>query len=207
MKNPMQSSPPAVKPPCLMLILLPLVLLASCVTEISTPIIVDDTVPEEQLAAVYFDSTSQAFHPSEVNGEKLARKGHAIKLPAGETTVKGDMAYVYTAAESRYEVGQIFRRKDVQFVFTFEAGKTYQVKTGITGESGFRIVMNVPFRNTATVVSGPPFYAGVNIYRVERYNEKQQPTTDDGDFISYVPFQNNVFFGTEKPGATNAHKR
>jgi hypothetical protein len=180
------------------LLLLPFSLFVSCVTTISTPVIVDKTIPAEQLAAIYFDSTGRSFYPSEVNEKKLEPRGYALMIPSGETRIKGDMTYVYTEAESKNEVGQIFRRKDSEFIFNFEAGKTYYVKTEISGESDFRIVANVPFRNTATVLYGPPFYAGVNIYDIEQFNEEQKPVIKDAHFITYLLFTNNVFFGTIK---------
>jgi hypothetical protein len=180
------------------LVLLPFSLFVSCVTTITTPIIVDTNIPEDQLAAVYFDSAEKAFYPSEVNEIKLEPRGYALKVPAGETRIKGDMAYIYSAAESKNEVSQVFRRKDTEFIFSFEAGKTYYVKTEISGESQFRIVTNVPFKNTATVLYGPPLYAGVNIYGVEQFNEEQKPVFKNARFISYILFANNVFFGTEK---------
>jgi hypothetical protein len=164
-------------------------MLASCLTAPSAPIVVDATVPEEETATVYFDSAAFKFYPSEVNGETLAARGYALKLPAGETRIKGDMAYVYSRAETRNEVDLTFRKKDVEFAFVFEAGKTYSVKTGIWGEEGFRTIMNVPFTNTAKVLTGPPFFAGANIYAVESFNEALQPLLADARFIVYVPYQ------------------
>jgi hypothetical protein len=171
-------------------------LVLSCATG-TVPLVTDSSVSEDEMAVIYFNKGDYRFYPSAVNGVKLTKRAYALKIPAGACTITGDMKFLVEPAIGD-AVEKAFIKKDVAFVFDFEAGRNYYVTSDCYGEqTQLRIIANVPFTGT-TILYGPPMYAGVDIYLVEEITDRGRPKLKSAEFIESVYFENNVMFGKEK---------
>jgi hypothetical protein len=169
--------------------------LLSCATNY-IPLVTDESVPEDEMAVIYFNRDDYRFYPSAINGAKLASRSYALKIPAGASTITGDMKFLVESGQTNDTAEKAFERNDVRFLFDFEAGKSYYVTSDCFGESAHRLIANVPFEGT-TIVLGPPVYGGVDIYLVEEFTERGQPRLKSAQFIKSVYFKNNIVFGKE----------
>jgi hypothetical protein len=155
--------------------------LEACVTQ--KPLVIDAGVPEEQCATVYFNQSVIAgfFTPTAINGVPLEVKktwgmtllkdnSTYLILPVnGETTITGVMNCTMYYGRKK----SIYQAEDMEFSYTFEAGKTYYVESFVksTYDDGF-------FSDTITVeASGVRIFDGVefNWQKHARGNEDKLP--------------------------------
>jgi hypothetical protein len=94
----------------------------SCASMIK-PVYIDDTLPEEQLATVWF---VYGIKFTAYNGISMDKKVLCIKIPAGDAEFVVDVAVVY--GNTRFTVN------DAVFRYNFEAGKEYDVWFSAAGE-------------------------------------------------------------------------
>ncbi|GHV21897.1 hypothetical protein FACS189494_07950 [Spirochaetia bacterium] len=96
------------------------VLAMSCST--TKDITVDNAVPQEESAVVFFPSTIlvQRFNGEDVSKKWNTRYSVRVRIPAGESKIEFDL---YDPGHNIR--GRVFRAKDLTVIYNFEAAKKY----------------------------------------------------------------------------------
>jgi hypothetical protein len=143
------------------------------------PFVIDENIPKEQSASVYFNVNRSEFIPVAFNGVPLPTievfgravpangLGSWLVVPASEeVTITGNMRYFVMS----YDYSDIIYTADgMEFSYTFEPGKTYYIHSYIDDE--------------ATHDSGVRIYEGVE------FDWQKMPYSEEDNFLAFIPFK------------------
>jgi hypothetical protein len=168
--------------------------LTSCIS--LEPVSIDETLPDEETAIVYFNMFTRLYNVSSVNGIPQAGTktiyGYTVypsclRVPAGKTIFTGRFEYLMS---SNYW----FKSDNVRVTADFEAGKTYYVEANLDGDANW--LQPIPFTNTFAILGGS-FKAGVDVYddvKLDWQGMPNLPKNAEGHHVGFVLSDNGVLF-------------
>ena len=173
-------------------------------------IAINETIPEEDAAVIFFYSRARAdpegitLKLKSLDGASLPkgfRSGSPLRLPAGEHTFTADVKWysgltVDRAKDAGGPYRTYFSAKKALFSYDFKPGISYYLEPFLGGGEGADVRMPPVYLSFSKPRrdGGEPFIGQIKVYAARVYDKKGFPLVTDDNLVETIGFTQEISF-------------